>query len=91
MANIDLQEAIEPANPFWAGPCQDKAVWIQFAPIRIADEERHFGLTPDAWEPLFVNYISVLDHAGHQILREGLYFLPIEQADWDYYVKDTQE
>jgi cell wall-associated NlpC family hydrolase len=81
VAGIDLGKAIDHANNFWAGLCQDGTVALQSGPIRIADEYRHFQLDPKGWEPVFLNY----DTSNQD--TEGLYFIPAGQADLDFRIQ----
>jgi len=72
----DLRKAIEHANIYWPGPCQDGIVWTKNQPIVIKNEFAKFKLSPMEWEPVFLNY-----HAFGELVREGLYFVCLSQAD----------
>jgi hypothetical protein len=73
---IDLQKAVDHANLFWAGPCEDRMVWKKLVPIIITNELANFHLDSKEWEPVFLNYA-----VSENLVREGLYFIPLADAD----------
>lgn len=76
-------DARDYADSHWYLPCHDNIVVGFSKKIIIADEYRHFGVSPADWMPVFLRYPRAPTPASPAGSAEGLYFIPRTDFDLD--------